>query len=122
MQISGAASSNALWISASGLNDANIRAATVAHNVANVNTDGFVPDRVNAAAIKDSGVRTSIERTAPKSLPETPREAVFSQTDLPTEMTNLLMAKRAYQANAKVIETGDESWKGMFGEAADGHL
>lgn len=108
--------SSSLWTSASGLNDASTRAATVAHNVANVNTNGFEPDRVHSSALANGGVSTTIDRTYAD---DGSREALFSNTDLATEMTNLVSAKRAYQANATVLRETNQAFDILFNDKQD---
>lgn len=91
---------------------------TVANNVANVNTSGFEPDQIVSGASPSGGVETSV---APKeyaqALALTGRDSIFSGTDLPTELSNMIQAKQAYQANARVIRANDETWDKVFKSA-----
>ena len=92
-----------------------------ADNIANANTDGFKKNRVNFQTDQNGGVRVEIRRD------ETPGfrygvtengetlEKETSNVDLTEEIPNLMVTKRAYQANLKTIETQDE----MLGSLLD---
>ncbi len=92
--------------SLSGLRDADLRLQAVANNVANSNTDGFRPDRVESSAEKSGGVRGMVvEANAAMVLP--PKGP--SQTDAATETINLTLARRAFTANLKAIQSQREA-------------
>ncbi len=86
-----------------------------AHNTANVNTDGFKKSRVTLHEGSNSGVVVAnISRV------ETPGPLVYEQTnegstlveksnvDLAEEIPQMLINRRTYQANIKMIQTQDE--------------
>ncbi len=100
-----------------------------AHNLANILTAGFNPARVTYSELPaQSGVAPNVSTPATTELaassqrsqvspsPQTP--PIWSNpsgTNLLMEMVNLTTNSRAYQANAKVIQTGDQ----MLGTAVD---
>ena len=90
------------WISVSGLRDASLRMDSVAHNVANANTDGFRPDRIDAQAEANGGVR-SLVVDANAAIVQDPQAP--SQTDYGTEGVNLILARRAFNANLKALQS-----------------
>lgn len=96
----------AFGISASGIRDATLRLNVAANNIANANTDGFVPDRVSSSAVPGGGVDSYIE-SGESDLPDVPAtngEPTPSQTDLVTEFVNVIVAKSSAQANAKMLK------------------
>lgn len=108
----GSISGNAWHIAASGLRDAGTRLAVSAHNVANANTDGFVPDRVDSVALSSGGVESLL--VYGKSPPASTQGKVPSQTDLTTEGVSVLMAKRAYQANVRLLKIESETTRTLL--------
>jgi flagellar basal body rod protein FlgG len=92
-----------------------------ADNIANVNTDGFKKNRATLHEDQNGGVRVEISRD------ESPGfrydviqngevlEKEISNVDLTEEIPDLMITKRAYQANLKTIETQDE----MLGSLLD---
>ena len=95
------------FITASGLRDAVTRMDVVAHNVANSNTPGYSPTRAHSEALPQGGVTTRVEAGDPTSNP-------FSEVDLATEGLNMLLAKTAYQANARLLRTASETSRALF--------
>ena len=92
-----------------------------ANNVANVNTDGFKKNRVTFQEDRNGGVRVEITRDEIPGLryDRIQNGEVFeketSNVDLSEEIPDLMMTKRAYQANLKTIEAQDE----MLGSLLD---
>jgi len=92
-----------------------------ADNVANVNTDGFKKGRATLHEDHNGAVRVEISRdTSPgfrydvvENNQEVEKET--SNVDLAEEIPDLMITKRAYQANLKTIETQDE----MLGSLLD---
>lgn len=92
-----------------------------ADNIANVNTDGFKKSRATLHEDQHGGVRVEISRDNSPGF----RYDVFendevveketSNVDLAEEIPDLMMTKRAYQANLKTLETQDE----MLGSLLD---
>ena len=99
------------WISASGLQDATLRMSTVAHNVANANTPDFVPDRVDSITLEAGGVRGLVVESNASMLGMADRT---SQTELGGELVNLLLARHAFEANARTMQTQSESQRSII--------
>ena len=99
---------------------------STAHNLANVLTNGFRAGRVTYSDLSNqSGVRANGPQQlkgrgplvpwgpglpeAPGQAPDVPRGfAEGSTTDIATEMINLIVSSRTYQANTKVVSTVDD--------------
>ncbi len=79
-----------------------------AHNVANVNTERFVPNEGIISGSENGSVRASISAE-----PDT--GAAQSQTDLSEELTEQAVVERSVDANAVAIRTQDE----MYGSLLD---
>jgi len=81
-----------------------------AHNIANVNTDGFQPGRVEQADVQGGGVRVTgiTQMPAGPTIDTGDGEVQVSGTDLGTEMVNLITTERSAEANMKTIQTADE--------------
>ena len=79
-----------------------------ANNVANANTDGFVPTDTTLNATEGGGVTASFSKA-------TSNGSVNSQTDLSKEMTDQVIVEKAVAANVNAIRTQDE----MFGSLLD---
>ncbi len=111
---------------ADAMNAFSTSVAVTANNLANVNTDGFKASRIDFETGPDGeGVRVSsiTEDTSAGPMKEevvttedtetgrveTERELVEgSNTDVATEMVNLMVNENAYGANAEVVRTEDE--------------
>lgn len=94
------------YTSLSGLNDAGLRSNVVANNVANANTDNFVPDRVVSQAVPGGGIASTVQAGIPPEIAPialNPDGSFPSQTSYVEEGVNLIMAKAAYGANAAAI-------------------
>ncbi len=92
--------------SLSGLRDADLRLQAVANNIANSTTEGFRPDRVDSSAERRGGVRGMVvEANAAMVL----NQKMPSQTDEATEAINLTLARRAFAANLKAIQSQREA-------------
>ena len=92
-----------------------------ADNIANVNTDGFKRNRASIQADENGGIRVEIRRDDSPGfrydVTENGKtsEKETSNVDLAAEIPNLMVIKRAYQANLKTLETQDE----MMGSLLD---
>ena len=87
---------------------------SIANNTANVNTDGFKKTQVNLKEASPQGVKAEIRKV------ETPGPLVYergpqgveqvekSNVELTEEIPNLMLSKRAFQANVKAIQAADE--------------
>jgi flagellar basal body rod protein FlgG len=103
---------NGISSSISGMLNALRRTETTAHNIANVQTPNFTPLRTDsngnpeptpAVSGETEAEQVAIEHFVNNGLP------VPSKVDLTTEMTNLLLSKRAFQANAAALKSQDET-------------
>ena len=79
-----------------------------ANNVANVNTERFVPTESTINGGENGSVRTNLETA-------TDNGSTMSQTDLTNEVTDQIVAERGVEANAEVIRTQDQ----MYGSLLD---
>ena len=92
-----------------------------ADNIANVNTDGFKKNRAILKEDQNGGVRVEISRENRPGFRyggvenDQVVEKEASNVDLAEEIPDLMVTKRAYQANLKTIETQDE----MLGSLLD---
>lgn len=75
----------------SGMRDARLRLDVVAANVANANTDGYRPLVVQSSALPDGGVASTLVRSD------------LDGVDLATEAVNMIAARAAFEANARVL-------------------
>ncbi|MDZ7640414.1 MAG: flagellar basal body rod C-terminal domain-containing protein [Desulfurivibrio sp.] len=91
------------------------KSSATAHNVANVDTDGYKKVKVSLAETTPPG---GVEARAEKI--DTPGPMVQEQTadgpelveqsnvDLAEEIPNMMLSRRYFQANLKVVQTEDE--------------
>jgi flagellar basal body rod protein FlgG len=87
--------SSASSIALSGMNAANLSLQATAHNIANLNTNGFRRQTVDASTAVNGGVDTTLQQVAePGAAPE-------------TDMVGLLQAKNAFLANLAVFKTAN---------------
>lgn len=92
-----------------------------ADNIANVNTDGFKRNRAVLHEDDNGGVRVKLSKDESPGLrydvieDDKKVEKETSNVDLAEEIPDLMLTKRAYQANLKTIETQDE----MLGSLLD---
>jgi flagellar basal-body rod protein FlgC len=82
---------------------------TVAHNVANINTEGYNPQRVRLSETAGGGVKARAESVRN---PTEVREDIYlssgSNVDYARERSEEIISLRAFQANASVFRTADE--------------
>lgn len=90
-----------MYASVSGLHAARTLLDVSAHNIANVSTPGFRPQRAELRAIEP---RNGVEATVTQA-PETPTAPGLSGTDLTTEIVNTIVATHTYAANARTLNT-----------------
>ncbi len=92
-----------------------------ADNIANVNTDGFKRKRATLNEDHNGGVRVEINKDNSPGLrydvieDGKKVEKETSNVDLTEEIPDLMLTKRAYQANLKTIDTQEE----MLGSLLD---
>jgi len=97
------------------------RTQSTANNVANLNTDGFKKTRVTMVEGAPQGVAASVQRVeAPGPLvyePQGQSEGLVekSNVDLSEELPQMMLDRRALQANIKTIQAQDE----MLGSLLD---
>lgn len=110
--------SDSMYTGASALYAHSWGMAVTAHNVANVNTAGFTPQRAVYADVSgsrgvqlDAVLRDDAARrfgSAVNRDPAMPPEFVNpSGTDLAREMTQMISTQRTYEANARTVRTAD---------------
>lgn len=106
---------SSLNISASALHAFGTGMMTTANAIANVNTDGFLPQRTVYGEMRGGGVRvesvvqeggqpgrvqTAVERRAVTDAP--------SATELTREFPGMMTTQRAFEANAVAVRMADE--------------
>lgn len=123
---------SALYPPVTALNAFGVGTQVSAHNLANVLTDGFKAGRTTYMDLpRYSGVQAQVQTglgpTGPlipvQGLPRDPATPAWvpegfvegSNTDVATEMVNLIVTSRGYQANAKIVPTVDS----MLGTVID---
>lgn len=93
----------------SGIKTSITRHDVTAHDVANINTEGYSESTVHQAEVKPQGVRiSSISKT-----PNSPHN--YSNTDLAEETKEQVQNKNTLTANVKVLKAKDD----MLGEVID---
>ncbi|MCR4665936.1 MAG: hypothetical protein K5657_01435 [Desulfovibrio sp.] len=95
-----------------------------AHNVANVSTESFVPDKVHLSSAEPlAGVRVSgILKEAPPAGPTedsgainaAKQEHVPSGTNLGQEFTTMISNERSFEANTKTLQTASDMIGSLF--------
>jgi flagellar hook protein FlgE len=111
----------AIHCALSGLTAFSTQVAVTAHNVANVNTDGFKKSRTELIAVESGGVRAEtqkIETVGPTILNNTgygPAQLELSNVDLAEEAVNQIIGQRGFEANIQALKTADE----MLGRILD---
>ena len=102
----------ALSISASGLHAAQSSLQASAHNLANINTDGFKSRSVITESLPTGGVRSFVRRADtpgdPQLDPLTGGMIEGSNVNLVTEMVNLITSLASVRSNANAIRARDE--------------
>jgi flagellar basal-body rod protein FlgC len=115
---------SALYPSVTALNAFGIGTQVTAHNLANVQTNGFkagrttyldLPRYSGVAAQVQPGLGPSGPLIPAPGLPRDPSAPAWvpagyvegSNTDVASEMVNLIVTSRGYQANAKIVPTVD---------------
>ena len=79
-----------------------------AHNVANVNTDKFVPQDTTISETENGGTKTKTSMSSSNGSEK-------SQNDLSKELTDQMIIEKATQTNVQAIRTQDE----MYGSLLD---
>jgi len=103
---------NGISNSITGLLNAVRRTDTSAQNIANVQTPNYTPLRSDSNGNPEPTPNVSGETGPEQTFPpptNTGGLGVPSEVDLTTELTNLLLNKRAFQANAAALRSQDET-------------
>ncbi|PCJ62758.1 MAG: hypothetical protein COA73_05970 [Candidatus Hydrogenedentota bacterium] len=98
--------------SISGMLSATRKTEATAQNIANINTPGFQPIRTdsNGNQVRNQTVPDETNGSSVNSLDALPSSiAVPPQVNLATEMTNLLINQRAFEANVNALKMQDEA-------------
>ena len=105
----------------SGLTAFTTQINVTAHNVANVNTNGFEKSRTECIAMETGGVRSVIQKDATAGsaiLNGTgygPAQFELSNVDLGEEVVNQIIGQRGFEANLQILKTADD----MLGRILD---
>ena len=95
--------------------------AVTAHNVANVNTNGFKKSKTDLVAVETGGVLPVVQKdksAGPAILNDTgygPAQLELSNVDLLEETANQILVQRGFEANLQAIKTADD----MLGSILD---
>ncbi|OOZ38930.1 hypothetical protein BOW53_13570 [Solemya pervernicosa gill symbiont] len=95
--------------SLSGMKVAQERMRNSSNNIANVATEGFTPSRVES--VQSAGGGVEVGAVTPSTAPVA--SGAPSGTNLAEEMAGLLQAKNSYQANAKALSIGVETYQSV---------
>lgn len=112
---------SAIHTALSGLGAFGKQQEVSAHNVANVNTEGFKKLRADFVEVGSGGVRPVVskdESAGPTVLRESGHGAAqieLSNVDLGEEAVNQIIAQRGFEANLKTLKTADD----MLGSILD---
>lgn len=119
-----------MYVNASAMNAFGSGMQTIAHNIANVSTRDFEPQSYHyESGPLDQGVRYVQHENAPVDRPVNPPASpvdrplrpevppdvnfrddyLFNGVDLPREFVNMITTQRAFEANARVISTVEET-------------
>jgi flagellar basal-body rod protein FlgC len=104
---------SAIHTALSGLTAFGKQIEVVAHNIANVNTDGFKKSKTEFVEIPSGGVLPVIEKddsSGPTILRDTDRNQTMvelSNVDLGEEAVQQIMAQRSFEANLQTLRMGD---------------
>ena len=104
---------NGISASLAGLRAYGAQLANTAHNVANVNTDGY---KKTVATVKedDAGLPTVNLMKSNSPGPMIQVDGVtreMSNVNLAEEIPQMILAQRAYEANIKALKAQDETFK-----------
>ncbi len=107
---------SSLYVAASGLAANSAKAAVSAHNIANVNTDGYKKSRavIESNPAGQPEVKVSESNAAgpvvqePEGLPGGKRTRELSNVDFAEEFIQTTMAGYGYRANASIVRVQDE--------------
>ena len=98
----------------SGLTAFSTQIDVTAHNVANVNTNGFKKSRTEFVAVETGGVLPVIQKdesAGPAILNDTgygPAQLELSNVDLGEEALNQIIGQRWFEASLQALKTADD--------------
>ena len=98
----------------SGLTAFSTQIDVTAHNVANVNTNGFKKSRTEFVAVETGGVLPVIQKdesAGPTILNNTgygPAQLELSNVDLGEEAVNQIIGQRGFEASLQALKTADD--------------
>ena len=104
---------SAIHTALSGLTALGKQIEVIAHNIANVNTDGFKKSKTEFVEIPSGGVLPVLEKddsTGPTVLRDTGGNQTMvelSNVDLGEEVAQQIAAQRSFEANLQTLRTGD---------------
>ena len=105
----------------SGLTAFSTQIDVTAHNVANINTNGFKKSRTEFVAVETGGVLPVIQKdesAGPAILNDTgygPVQLELSNVDLGEEALNQIIGQRGFEASLQALKTADD----MLGHMLD---
>lgn len=91
-----------------------------AHNVANVNTDGFKKSRTEFVAVEAGGVLPVVQKddsAGPAVLKDTgygPAQVELSNVDLGEEVVSQIVAQRGFEASLRTLKAADDMLGGIL--------
>ena len=103
----------AIHTALSGLSGFSKKIEVTAHNVANVNTDGYRRSDVDVVEVETGGVLPVIEKdnaegpTVLKDIGQGPEQVQLSNVDLGREVIDLIIGQRGFEANLRTLTTAD---------------
>ena len=103
-----------IYSALSGLTAFSTQIDVTAHNVANVNTNGFKKSRTELVTVETGGVLPVIQKNqsaGPFILNNTgygPAQLELSNVDLGEEAVNQILAQRGFEANISTLKTVDD--------------
>jgi flagellar hook protein FlgE len=112
---------DAIHSALSGLIAFSTQIGVTAHNVANVNTNGFKKSQTELIAQETGGVLAVIQKNesaGPTILNDTgygPAQLELSNVDFGEEAVNQIIGQRGFEANLQALKTADE----MLGSILD---
>ena len=110
----------ALWSGVAGIRAFEKKADVTAHNVANVNTDGFKKSRAVMVEDRTGAPRVTVDRVelsgyaVVEETGDGRTERELSNVDLAEEMVNLTVARRGHQANLKTVQAADDMLESLL--------
>lgn len=90
---------------ASGMLAQGTQLGAIANNIANMQTPGYGRQVTDFSSMAPGGVQATVTQAAPPSVPG------MSDVDPTTEITGMMEAQTAFDANAAAFETGADLWQ-----------